>query len=196
MFQECSQVYIRREGSVEGPLCPLQIKDIVLQKYRRVSWKITHLVATKCWSNMQCNELFPVCKYYRCKIVCTAIWIFAEVKITTELDKNVNKLCISITRARNCINESPIHLKLVKAFTTMIFKLVSSGWPVFLPPKISHQRKVLKKNLIRQGSYFISFVMWQPQQIACPYLFKTKLYKLVTSYFFLVTSWHLDKQFI
>ncbi|XP_032222341.1 schlafen-like protein 1 [Nematostella vectensis] len=30
------QVFIRREGSVEGPLNPLQIKDLVLSKYRKL----------------------------------------------------------------------------------------------------------------------------------------------------------------
>ncbi|KAL9968280.1 hypothetical protein ACROYT_G026634 [Oculina patagonica] len=30
------EVYIRRESSVQGPLNPLQIRDIVIQKYREV----------------------------------------------------------------------------------------------------------------------------------------------------------------
>jgi hypothetical protein len=30
------QVYLKREGSVDGPLSPLQIKDVVLRKYRSV----------------------------------------------------------------------------------------------------------------------------------------------------------------
>lgn len=31
-----NQVFIRRESSVQGPLNPLQIKDIVISKYREV----------------------------------------------------------------------------------------------------------------------------------------------------------------
>ena len=30
------QVYLKREGSVDGPLTPLRIKDVVLRKYRSV----------------------------------------------------------------------------------------------------------------------------------------------------------------
>lgn len=145
MFQECSQVYIRREGSVEGPLCPLQIKDIVLQKYRRVSWKITHLVATKCWSNMQCNELFPVCKYYRCKIVCTAIWIFAEVKITTELDKNVNKLYFynQSPKLHQWVTNSP---KTCKGFHNHDFQ-IGEQWVarLFAPKDFTSKKSVEEK---------------------------------------------------
>ena len=31
------KVFIRRESSVQGPLNPLQVKDIVICKYREVS---------------------------------------------------------------------------------------------------------------------------------------------------------------
>ena len=34
---EVFQVFVRREASVEGPLPPLKIKDLVIQKYVKVS---------------------------------------------------------------------------------------------------------------------------------------------------------------
>ena len=36
------KVFIRRESSVQGPLNPLQIKDIVISKYREVSASLCH----------------------------------------------------------------------------------------------------------------------------------------------------------
>ena len=42
----CLQVYVRREGSVEGPLSPIKIKELVLQNIKEVSYLLHKILRT------------------------------------------------------------------------------------------------------------------------------------------------------
>ena len=55
------QVFIRRESSVQGPLNPLQIKDIVIQKYREVSlFCLIFKNSTKWYETLRISQLFKI----------------------------------------------------------------------------------------------------------------------------------------